>query len=193
MTTATTKTEHVPEDLLTMPDGDRYELVNGKLVERNMSMLSSYIAGVVYALLFGFCRPKKLGWVFPEGTNYQCFEDDPSKVRKPDVSFIRLERLSPEQAAARGHARLTPDLAVEVVSPNDLYYDVELKAQEWLDAGAKLVWVVNPATRSLTIHRADGTSLILHEQDELTGEDIVPGFRCPVRELFLLPTEAATS
>jgi Uma2 family endonuclease len=160
------------------------------LVERNMSMLSNYIAGVVYSLLFGFCRPKKLGWVFPEGTSYQCFQDDPSKVRRPDVSFVRLERLSPEEAAARGHARLAPDLAVEVVSPSDLYYEVDAKAQEWLDAGVKLVWVVNPRTRSVAIHRADGSSAILHEQDELTGENVIPGFRCQVRELFLLPTEA---
>src|SRR5262249_44653683 len=135
MSTAATKTRYTPEDLLTMPDGEFYELVHGNLVERKMSILSSYIAGVTFSLLFAFCRPKKLGWVFPEGTTYQCFQDDPGKVRRPDVSFIRLERLSPEQAAARGHARLAPDLAVEVVSPNDLYYEVDTKTQEWLSAG----------------------------------------------------------
>ena len=172
-----------------MPDGNRFELVDGNLVERTMSMLSSYVAGVIYSLLFAFCQPKKSGWVFPEGTSYQCFKDDPNKVRKADVSFIRLERLSREQASARGHARIAPDLAVEVVSPNDLYYEVDAKAEEWLAAGTHMVWVVNPQNRSVTMRRADGTTTVLHENDELTGENIIPGFRCQVRELFLLPTE----
>jgi Uma2 family endonuclease len=191
MSPSTTNRPYTPEDLLTMPDGHLYELAGGNLVERKMSMLSSYIAGVIFSLLFAFCRPKKLGWVLPEGTTYQCFQDDPDKVRKPDVSFIRLERLTAEQASAKGHARLAPDLAVEVVSPNDLYYEVDAKAQEWLLSGVSLVWVVNPRTRSLTVLRADGSSAILHEQDELTGESVIPGFRCQVRELFLLPMDAA--
>ncbi len=189
MSTLATKTQYTPEDLIAMPDGDRYELVHGNLVERNRSTMSSYIAGVIYWLLFTFCRPNKLGWLFPEGTTYQCFPDDLNKVRKADVSFIRLERLSREQAWQRGHRRLAPDLAVEVVSTNDLYYEVLAKAQEWLSAGVALVWVVNPPTRGVTVFRADGSSAILKEQDELSGENIIPGFRCPVRELFLLPQD----
>src|SRR6516164_2607030 len=104
-------------------------------------------------MLFVFCRPKTLGWVFPEGTSYQCFSDAPGKVRKPDVSFIRLERLSAEEAAARGHARIAPELAVEVVSPNDLYEEVDEKVEEWLAAGVQLVWVVSPRLRTVTVHR----------------------------------------
>jgi Uma2 family endonuclease len=106
------------------------------------------------------------------------------------VSFIRLERLSAEQAAGKGHARIAPDLAVEVVSPNDLYDEVDAKVEEWLSAGVQLVWVVSPRKRTVAVHRADGTSTIFHENDELTGDDIIPGFRCRVREFFLLPTEA---
>ena len=189
MSTAATKVQFSPDDLLTMPDGDFYELVDGNLVERKMSMLSSYIAGVIFSMLFAFCRPNRSGWVLPEGTSYQCFSADPGKVRKPDVSFIRLERLSAEKAAARGHGRIAPDLTVEVISPNDLYDEIDAKVEEWLSAGVQLVWVVSPRKRTVTVHRADGTSGIFHENDELTGEDAVPGFRCQVRELFLLPTE----
>jgi len=189
MSTLATETRYAPEDLLTMSDGDFYELVDGNLVERKMSVLSSYVAGVIFSFLFAFCRPNRGGWVFPEGTSYQCFPHNPNKVRRPDVSFIRLDRLSAEEAAAKGHVRVVPDLAVEVVSPNDLYDEVDDKVDEWLSAGVQLVWVVSPRKRTVTVHRADGTSAIFHEKDEITGEDVVPGFRCQVREFFLLPTE----
>ena len=189
MSTAATPTRYTPEDLLTMPDGDRYELVNGQLVEHNTSLLASYIAWTIQWLLHAFCRENQPGWVFPEGATYQCFADDPGKVRKANVSFIPLERLTAEQASAKGHLRLAPDLAVEVVSPNDLYYEVDAKAEEWLSAGVQLVWVVNPRGRTVTVYRADGTITMLLEDDELTGENFVPGFHCQVRDLFRLPTE----
>jgi Uma2 family endonuclease len=189
MSTSATRTNYTPEDLLTMPDGDRYELVNGQLVEHTMSALASYIAGMIYWLLHGFCWASKLGWVFPEGATYQCFSDDPERVRKADVSFIRLERMTAEQASVKGHLRVFPDLAVEVISPNDLYYEVESKAEEWLSAGVQMVWIVNPRARNVAVRRSNGTTTVLHENDELTGEQVIPGFRCRVRDLFLLPTE----
>jgi Uma2 family endonuclease len=191
MSTAATKMHHSAEDLLIMPDGDFYELVHGNLVERKMSLLSSYVAGVIFSMLFAFCRLRTSEWVFPEGTSYQCFSQDPDKVRKPDVSFIRLERLSAEKAAAKGHARIAPDLAVEVISPNDLYDEVDEKIKEWLSAGVQLIWVVSARTHTVTVHRADGTSAIFHENDELTGENVLPGFHCQVRDFLLLPTETS--
>jgi Uma2 family endonuclease len=84
-----------------------------------------------------------------------------------------------------------PDLAVDVVSPNDLYYQVETKTEDWLAAEVQIVWIVNPRTHTVTIRWADGSSKTLHENHDLTGENIVPRFHCQVGELFLLPTEAA--
>src|SRR5437667_9864564 len=124
MSTLAARTRYTPRDLLMMPEGDQYELVNGELVERSMSYWSTYIAGVIYRLLSTFCLEDKLGWVAPEGASYQCFPRDPEKVRRADVSFIRLDRLTSERATAEGHMALAPDLAVEVVSPNDSYYQV---------------------------------------------------------------------
>src|SRR5205823_3491725 len=117
MSTAATKTQYTAEDLLQLPDGDRYELVDGNLVERDVSFWSSYIAGVVYGLLDAFSRQNVLGWVVPEGTSYQCFPTLPRQVRKPDTSFIARDRLSVTRALDEGHLLLAPDLAVEVVSP----------------------------------------------------------------------------
>ena len=180
-------TRYTPEDLLSMPDGDRYELVNGNLVERNMSFWSSYVAGRLFGMLSTHCEANKLGWVVPEGTSYRCFPDERAKVRRADVSFLRLQRLSSEQALEEGHIPIAPDLVVEVVSPKDLYYEVEEKVNEWLGAGVRLLWVVNPRTRQVRVYRANGSDVILRENDELSGEDVVTGFRCRVGDLFQLP------
>ena len=123
----------------------------------------------------------------PADASYQCYPDDPRKVRRPDVSFIRADRL-PAEEDREGHCRIAPDLAVEVISPNDLYTDVDEKVEEYLAAGVRQVWVLNPSTRTLRVHRCDGTQNYLREQDELTGEDVVPGFRCRVGALFAIPT-----
>src|SRR5438046_3059009 len=135
MNTVATKTHYTPEDLLIMPDGDRYELIDGSLQERTMSTWASYVAGELHRLLSLHCRPNRLGWVFPEGTSYQCFPAYPSRVRRADCSFIRLNRLTVAQAAEEGHCLIVPDLAAEVVSPNDTAYEVERKVQEFLRAG----------------------------------------------------------
>jgi len=185
MSTVIEKDQHEPEDLLTMPDGDRFELIDGRLVERNMGKWSSYVAGNVYQGLKNHSDAHQVGWVFPEGTSYQCFPDAPKKVRRPDVSFIRLDRMSPDEAMSEGHLRIAPDLAVEVLSPNDLAYDVDKKIEEYESADVRLIWVVNPETQAVRVHRADSTVSVLHESDELDGENVVPGFRCRVSELFL--------
>jgi Uma2 family endonuclease len=176
-----------------MPDGDRYELVDGRLVERNMSKQSSYVAGVIHTRLFSHCAANQLGWVFPEGTTYQCFPDAPEKVRKADTSFIRLERLSVEEYLAEGHTMIAPDLAVEVLSPNDLAYEVDAKVKEFLGAGTRLVWVVNPEARTVTVHRLRGAGTVLRENDELGGEDVVLGFSCRIGELFVMPSRTQPS
>jgi Uma2 family endonuclease len=187
MITVASEKRYTPEDLLTMPDGEHYELVDGRLVERKMSIWSSYVAGVIFQLLNSFCREHSLGWVFPEGTSFRCFPAHPGRVRRPDVSFIRLERLSLAQATTEGHGPVAPDLAVEVVSPNDIAYEIDEKVREFLDAGVPLVWVVNPDQRTVAIHRASGPGAILRENDEISGEDVVPGFRCRVGDFTLPP------
>lgn len=177
-------------DLLTMPDGEQYELVDGRLLEQKKSIWSSYVAGNIFRLLDVFCRENCLGWLTLAGASFQCFPALPGRVRKPDVSFIRLQRLSLAQATAEGHCPISPDLAVEVVSPNDTIYEIDEKVQEYLDAGVPLVWVVNPEQRTVEIHRAGGTGTILRENDEISGEEVIPGFRCCVGDFTLPPTGA---
>jgi Uma2 family endonuclease len=175
-----------PEELLRMPDGVNYELVDGKLVERNMGMESSEIAARILVLIGMFLRDKRLGRLFGADGSYQCFPD-PDKVRKPDVSFIRAARLPADQVI-KGHCPIFPDLAVEVVSPGDLAYEVEEKVAEYLAAGVPLVWVVNPPTRTVRIRRPrsapQGSASELTDADAITGEDVLPGFSCAVSDFF---------
>jgi Uma2 family endonuclease len=174
---------YIPEDLLQMPDGDFYELVNGQLVERHMGARSSWIGGQIHASLDNHCRQHHAGWVFPADTSYQCFPGAPNKVRKPNTSFIAFGRL-PGEKLPKGHIPITPDLAVEVVSPKHLFYEVEERVHDFLQAGTRLVWVVSPPQRIVFVFRADGSIVGLREQDELSGEDVVPGFRCRIHDLF---------
>jgi Uma2 family endonuclease len=180
-----------PEDLLRMPDqGKGYELVDGKLKELNVSVESSYVGGRVFRRIDTFCEDRHPGWVFPADTSFQCFPSDPKRVRRSDVAFVALDRLSPEQYRAEGHCAVCPDLVVEVISPNDLASEVNRKVQEWLAAGAKLVWVIDPDAKLVFCHRPDGVD-IRREADTLTGEPVLAGFACPVADLFRLPGAAA--
>lgn len=177
-----------PEDLLRLPDAVNYELVDGRLVERNMGMQSSMIAlrmATRIEMSFGGHPP---GFLFGADAGYQCFPDAPGKVRKPDVSFIRTGRL-PGGKAPLGHCPIAPDLAVEVISPKDLAYEIEEKVAEYLAAGVPLVWVVHPPTKTVRVHRSRssprGSVSELNESDSLDGEDVLPGFSCAVKELFV--------
>jgi Uma2 family endonuclease len=184
MSTAVATTVRItPEDLLDMPDEKAYELVRGQLVERNTGLESSWVGGRLLVRLGRSCEEHTLGWVFNADNGYQCFRHDPSLVRRPDVSFIRFGRL-PGEKLPDGWAKIPPDLAVEIVSPNDRAYELDEKIEEYREAGVSLAWVINPKSRTVRVHRGDGSVSYLREGEELSGEDIVPGFRCPLREIF---------
>ncbi len=173
-----------PEDLLSLPEGQRCELVDGQLVEDEGSHRTSWISSEISFLLYQYLMEHPIGDVYGEGASYRCFPADPQMVRRADVSFLRTGRLSQEQFD-RGHCPVAPDLAVEVISPNDLAYDVSRKIEDYASAGVPLVWLVNPATRTVTVYRQGGASIdLLHADDELTGGDVLPGFACRVGAVF---------
>ena len=108
---------------------------------------------------------------------------DPDTVRAPDVAFIRRERM-PAGLSRRGYFPGAPDLAVEVISPNDLYTEVDEKVAEWLEHGTRMVLVVNPRRKSVAMHRPGRDVRMLGVEDTLDGEDVVPGWTLAVRDLF---------
>src|SRR4051794_4676794 len=124
MTTTISQPKLTPDDLLTMPDEAAYELVDGNLVERHMGAESSEIALTVAFYLRTFLQSHPLGRLFGSDAGFQCFPRDPGMVRRADVGFIRFERL-PEGKSPKGYIRIAPDLAVEVISPNDNAEELE--------------------------------------------------------------------
>ncbi|MBW3598517.1 MAG: Uma2 family endonuclease [Planctomycetes bacterium] len=187
-----TESHFTPEDLLALPDAVRYELVDGQLVERKMGFQSSVVGGRLFRHLDTYCDQNSLGWVAPADAGYQCFPDAPNKVRKPDVSFIAASRLPFDQAPS-GHCRIAPDFAAEVISPNEIFDEAIQKVGEYLDAVVRLVWIIDPPSRTVLIFRPDGGGTIVRGAGELSGEDVIPGFRCSLHELLRPPhgTEAS--
>ncbi|MBW3542735.1 MAG: Uma2 family endonuclease [Planctomycetes bacterium] len=184
MSTAISGAAFTTDELQSLADEERFELVDGRIVERHMGSESGWTSGRLFLRLGGYVDGQNLGWVWPADTGYRCFPDDPNKVRKPDVSFVARGRL-PHGRPAPGYEEIAPDLAAESVSPKDRYYDVEDKVEDYLRAGVRLVWVINPEMRTVTVYRPDGSTSRLHEDDELSGEDVIPGFTCRVGDLFL--------
>jgi Uma2 family endonuclease len=169
---------------LTLEHGRRFEWVNDQLRERPpMGAEANLVATALVALLRDFVAPRKLGFIFSEGCGYQAFPHDPKKVRKPDVSFVARGRL-PNDRPPRGHVTIAPDIEVEVVSPNDLAEEIDLRVADYLEAGVKLLWIIYPPSRSVWVVRRDGSGVRLTESHELSGEDVLPDFTCPVRTLF---------
>lgn len=183
------KPRYTPDDLLAMPNSEGYELVRGQLVGKNIGVQSSWVGGRLFARLERFCNEHEIGWPLPADTGYQCFPHDPSLVRKPDVSFVRPGRFA-DGRLPRGWSTIPPDLAVEVVSPNDRVPQLEEKLEDYRKAGVPLVWVVHPDARLVMVYRRDSTVSRLLENDALSGEDVLPGFQCPIREI-LPPAEQA--
>jgi Uma2 family endonuclease len=182
-TAVQTNAHYTPDDLLAMPDGKSYELVGGQLVERTMGAESSYVGGELYFRLRLHCRDRALGLVWPADNGFQCFAHEPGLVRRPDVSFVRSGRL-PGDVAPKGWVRIPPDLAVEVVSPNDLVEVLEEKLDDYRKVEVSLIWVIYPELRKVKVLRGDGSVSELREDDELSGEGVIPGFRCPIREIL---------
>jgi Uma2 family endonuclease len=175
-----------PDDLLAMDDAVGFELVNGQLVERAVSTESSAIGVRIARMLDTVVEEHELGLVVGADCSFQCFEDvlpDRNRIRKPDVAFIAAGRLTEELYQA-GHTPIAPDLAVEVISPNDNATELNSKIEEYLLAGVQLVWVVYPASRTVDVFRPGANASHLHEADELSGEEVIPGFQCEVAKLF---------
>ena len=180
----TTETKLITaEELLRMPDdGYRYELIRGEL--KRMAPpghLHGRLALDLARHIADYVETEGLGVAYSE-TGY-LLETNPDVVRAPDASFISRERLD-EVGETDGYWPGAPDLVVEVISPNDRYTEVEAKVAEWLEAGTRMVIVVNPRRRSVRVHRSPAEIDDLVEGDTIDGGDVVHGWSMPVSGLF---------
>jgi Uma2 family endonuclease len=177
-----TQTRATVDDVLRLAAaGERYELINGELVPMSPTGvehgdLESYAAWV----LNNHVLPSRLGKVLVGEVLFR-LDPDGSLARAPDIAFIRRERLRGVDLS--GAFDGPPDVAVEIVSPSDSARDVQAKVQTWLAHGTKAVLVIYPDTESVVLWR-DNAAITLNGEEILDLDPALPGFRCPIRELF---------
>lgn len=165
------------EEFLTN-DYESYEYVKGELVPMSIpTMVHGEISTNIVTLLNNYARQHQLGRVYTAETTFQIGESG----RKPDVAFVSQKRLPENRHQA---SPIPPDLAIEVVSPSDKVYDVQEKALEYLAAGTKMVWVIEPMAKTVTVYRSPNDIKVLTQNDTITGEEVVEGFQCAVTEFF---------
>ncbi len=172
------------EELLAMPRGSvRRELVRGEVREMTPAGHRHGRVGMRFAWrLAEHVEEHDLGAVYLAETGFR-LASGPDTVRAPDAAFVRRERLE-QIGDALGYFPGAPDLAVEVVSPGDRFTEVEEKVFEWLEAGTRMVVVLNPAQRTATIYRSRTDITVLTEDDTLAGADVVPEWSVRVAEFF---------
>jgi len=174
------------EDLELLPDdGQHYELIDGELItmpptgeEHNDSSLSLLRQFLAYVDATG------IGQLYIATQGF-VLQRDPDTLLEPDIAIVVSERLRPVEERT-GYVPGWPDFVVEIVSPSGRRGRIERKIRTYLDAGVRLLWLVDPPSRSVTIFRIDGSVEVLGQDDTIDGEDIIPGFQASIREIFQL-------
>jgi Uma2 family endonuclease len=162
--------------------GKSTELVRGKLIVRELpSTYHGRLQSILNVLVGSYVRAHALGAVFGQRTGFQ-IAFDPDTVRAPDLAFV--DRAHVAQIARRGYAALAPDLVAEILSPDDRPGEVLTKVGEWLDAGVRLVWVIDPDRRVASVYRSDGSVMTISADADVDGEAVLPGFSFRLSELF---------
>ena len=170
-------------DLLTLETaGKSTELVRGRLIVREPpSTYHGRLQSALNVLVGSYVRTHAVGAVFGQDTGFK-IASDPDTVRAPDLAFVDRARVA--QIARRGYAALAPDLVAEILSPDDRPGEVLTKVGEWLEAGVRLVWVIDPDRRVASVFRADGSVMTVASDDDVEGESVLPGFSFRLSELF---------
>ncbi len=172
------------DELLQLLDDDvLYELVEGRLIRVSRpGAQHSPVSMRLGSALYQFVTQRRLGIVFAQDAGFK-LASNPDTVRGPDVSFVRAELLRGSDVP-RGYWPGPPDLAVEVTSPNDRRSAIAMKIEEYLRAGVRMVWLIDPNDRTLTVHRPSAAPITLAADQAVDGDDVVPGFSLPIRALF---------
>lgn len=157
------------------------ELVDGVLVEKPMGYRESMIASAILAALHSFVMARKLGAVTGEAGMMQLC---PGLVRIPDVAFVSRERLPEGRAPREAVPQLVPDLAVEVLSASNTAAEMDRKCREYFEAGVRLVWLVDPQTRSVKVFEGVDRSTTLSGDASLDGGQVLPGLALGLTEVF---------
>lgn len=172
------------DELFEMEEDEyRYELIRGRL--KRMAPTGgdhSLIGTGLAARLWLHARTNEYGNVYGADVGF-VFARDPDTVLSPDAAFLRRDRVPSEEEHKR-FLPVIPDLAVEVISPSDRLPQVREKVEYYIESGVRLVWVVNPRDRTVTVYSPDHPPHTLNQDDELDGGEVLPDFRLTVGEIF---------
>ena len=184
MSTLTRSENLTEEQLLSLPHIGKAEMIDGRLIVAPAGSEHGGVSSAILAPLFSFVRAQRLGWVFDSSTGFYMRSGD---LLSPDVAFVAAARLKGMKRLPRKFFQGSPDLVAEVLSPNDKPHEIERKMTEYFASDTKLAWLVDPAAQTVTPYRGARPVRVLSGQDVLDGEDVVPGFRLPLEELFAQP------
>lgn len=172
-------------DLLRAIDGDNKvlcELVNGTLVEKPMGYQESRIAAILIRYLLEFVESNDIGFVTGADGPYRM---KLKNVRLPDVTYISWNRFASREDADKPNiCPVSPDLVVEVLSESNTKKEIEKKQIEYFETGVRLLWIVDPRKKIVTVQRPDGTHTVLDHKGKLSGEDVLPGFKLEVSKFL---------
>jgi Uma2 family endonuclease len=178
------KTALTVAELLQRPDHERFELIGGEVAEREeMNPEAVWTMGRVLRRLEDACAARPEFLAFGDGVAYTLGDHSEREYRKPDVSVIRRAQL-PSGKLPETYFTFAPELAVEVASPSDSLWDLERRAQEYLAAGTKVVWLVRPVMRGVTAYFPDGSERNFGPRDALDGTPVLPELSFPVADIF---------
>jgi Uma2 family endonuclease len=165
-----------------MPAKVRYEIIRGELCRMpNNSAEHGHATAGLSGRVIVFVEDNDLGYCFAAETRF-IVERNPDTVMGPDFAFVAKSRI--DEIPARGYLELAPDLVIETRSPGDTSTEFALKISRWLQAGARLVWAVDPRGRTVTVHRTGQMPRILTRNESLDGDDVLPGFAYALERLF---------
>lgn len=173
------------EDLLALADDEnRYELVRGELIMMTpASTRHGKFAARLVRALGSYAEEHELGEVYTAEPGFE-LEAEPPTVRAPDVAFVRRERIPPE-GEPDGFWAIAPDLVIEIISPSETAQAIHDKVADYLRAGTQLLWLIYPASQTAMEYLPSMDARRLTVEDNLNGGDVVPGFRYPLRRLFV--------
>jgi len=157
------------------------ELVDGVLVEKIMGYQEGFLAALLIRLLGNFAEERDLGAVNGADGTVRLM---PGLVRVPDVSFVSWDKLPGRLVPKTPIPNIVPDLAVEVLSEGNTQEEMQRKLKDYFFCGVRLVWYVDPTSRTVAVYRSPDSCVVLDESQTLDGGDVLPGFKLPLRTLF---------
>ena len=181
MTTRTRKITVEEFEAMASDPGHRYELVDGELIDMDGKPRHGRVTGEIYLLLKGHVRHNNLPLDVGVNTGFQM---DPFTLRFPDVQVTTWERMAEYDEDAPGWPRFAPDVAIEVVSASNTPAELARKAGEYFANGTRAMWIADPGPRTVAIRRPGAAEQVFGVGDTLSGEPEIPGFSCPVADIF---------